>query len=223
MLAHLQQAHQAPSRCLDAHSSSSNRPQTARGRRGAARQRQRALCAAATSPTNAERVSRPAGAVSPWAPPQQQKPLPSAGYDRTFSEHYSLDQPLGAGSFKTVFVGRDKRTGERVAVAVIGKERDGADVEHNMQRIKREARASPSHPLLTGPRQHLVLLQVQRARNLAGGLMWGAAPEISSHLPSCATAVFGAAWLVYLVTCLGVYPRVGWAARSSCSRATPHR
>jgi calcium-dependent protein kinase len=37
-----------------------------------------------------------------------------------------------------VFVGRSKASGERVAVAVIGKERDGADVEHNMRRIERE-------------------------------------------------------------------------------------
>jgi calcium-dependent protein kinase len=76
--------------------------------------------------------------VSPWAPPQQQKPLPSIGYDRNFSDIYSLGQPLGAGSFKTVFVGRNKRTGERVAVAVIGKERDGTNVEHNLQRIQKE-------------------------------------------------------------------------------------
>lgn len=116
--------------------------QTRQRSTGSTRQQVHRTCRA-SSTANPPRPTRPAGAVSPWSPPQQQRELPSLGFDRDFSERYSLDQPLGAGSFKTVFVGRSKATGERVAVAVIGKERDGADVEHNMRRIAREVRMRP--------------------------------------------------------------------------------
>lgn len=130
---------QVPAGLLDAHRSRPSRLLLQHRKHSAARQRQQAhRTCRASSTANPPRPTRPAGAVSPWSPPQQQQKLPSLGYDRDFSERYSLDQPLGAGSFKTVFVGRDRQTGDRVAVAVIGKERDGADVEHNMRRIARE-------------------------------------------------------------------------------------
>jgi serine/threonine protein kinase len=130
---------QAPAGLQDVHRALSSCPLQQHGQRKAARRQQQAhRTCRASSTANPPRPTRPAGAVSPWSPPQQQRELPSLGYDRDFSEHYTLDQPLGAGSFKTVFVGRSRATGERVAVAVIGKERDGADVEHNMRRIERE-------------------------------------------------------------------------------------
>ena len=80
---------------------------------------------------------------SPWSPPASTSPhtLPSAGYPRNFAASYELHQPLGAGSFKTVFVGRHRQTGERVAVQVIGKEREGSTPEANVERIKREVQA----------------------------------------------------------------------------------
>ncbi len=143
----------------DSRSSAASRLLLSHRTHSTARQRQLrpgTCTATATNSAPAPRVSRPAGAVSPWAPPQQQKTLPSIGYDRNFSDIYSLDQPLGAGSFKTVFVGRHKRTGQRVAVAVIGKDRDGSDVEHNIQRIQREV-SLPGH-FHIGTRQHPVLL-----------------------------------------------------------------
>lgn len=64
--------------------------------------------------------------------------VPSAGFDRGFSETYILGQPLGSGSFKTVFVGRLRSTGHRVAVQVIPKERTGISIENNIERIKQE-------------------------------------------------------------------------------------
>lgn len=130
---------QAPAAQPDAHRSHPSRLLQHRQQHATGRQRQQAhRTCRASSTANPPRPTRPAGAVSPWSPPQQQRELPSLGYDWDFSERYTLDQPLGAGSFKTVFVGRSKSTGVRVAVAVIGKERDGADVEHNMRRIARE-------------------------------------------------------------------------------------
>jgi serine/threonine protein kinase len=132
---------QAPTGLPDAHRAPSSCLLVRHGQRKASRRQQQAhRTCQASSTANPPRPTRPAGAVSPWSPPQQQQELPSLGYDRDFSERYTLDQPLGAGSFKTVFVGRSKATGERVAVAIIGKERDGADVEHNTRRIEREVR-----------------------------------------------------------------------------------
>lgn len=60
------------------------------------------------------------------------------GYPTDFEQRYELGQPLGRGSFKTVFVGRDRQTGQRVAVQVISKQREGTSVEHNASRIERE-------------------------------------------------------------------------------------
>ncbi len=76
---------------------------------------------------------------------------PSAGYDRDFSETYELGQPLGAGSFKTVFVGRHRCTGERVAVQVIAKDREGTTAADNVARIQKEVCT-----FARVPRAHLV-------------------------------------------------------------------
>ena len=72
---------------------------------------------------------------------------PSAGYDRDFSDTYELGQPLGAGSFKTVFVGRHRRTGDRVAVQVIAKDREGTTAADNVARIQKEVRLVDAVPL----------------------------------------------------------------------------
>ena len=78
---------------------------------------------------------KPAGPTSRL---QLDEALPAAGYDRAFSDTYELGQPLGAGSFKTVFVGRHRRTGERVAVQVIAKDREGTNPADNVERIRKE-------------------------------------------------------------------------------------
>jgi hypothetical protein len=109
-------------------------------------------CAPSTSAAPSELLHRRFAAPRRWARSAPFRPAASAlsssdddsagpdlGWSSNFVQHYVKGRALGAGSFGTVYLGIDLRTGHEVAVKVLPKIRGKLTKERTLAKIHKEA------------------------------------------------------------------------------------